>query len=74
MGAFYCFLDGGERAGYAPGMPRTARAGGGGGCYHVPNRGNGRTRVFRGRHDYAAFFDLLGRSVPAPAHARPVGG
>jgi len=43
-------------------MPRTARASVGGVCYHVLNRGNGRTRVFRDRDEYAAFFDLLGRA------------
>jgi hypothetical protein len=51
-------------------MPRTARARGGGGCDHVFNRGNGRTRAFRDRDDCAAFFDLPGRSLPARAHAR----
>ena len=40
-------------------MPRTARASVGGVCYHVLNRGNGRTKVFRKPADYAAFLDLM---------------
>lgn len=40
-------------------MPRTARASVGGVCYHVLNRGNGRTKVFRKAGDYAAFLDLM---------------
>jgi len=40
-------------------MPRTARASVGGVCYHVLNRGNGRSRVFRDKADYDGFLDLL---------------
>lgn len=40
-------------------MPRIARATGGGLCYHVLNRGNGRTRVFHKDEDYQAFVDLI---------------
>jgi putative transposase len=40
-------------------MPRTARASIGGICYHVINRGNGRTRVFRKPEDYEAFVALI---------------
>ncbi len=40
-------------------MPRIARARGGGLCYHVLNRGNGRTRVFHKDEDYQAFIDLI---------------
>ncbi|MBI5765209.1 MAG: transposase [Planctomycetes bacterium] len=40
-------------------MPRTARAAIGGICYHVINRGNGRSRVFRDDADYEAFRDLF---------------
>ncbi len=40
-------------------MPRSARAIVAGGCYHVLNRGNNRSAVFRAPADYAAFFDLL---------------
>jgi putative transposase len=44
-------------------MPRSARASVGGICYHVPNRGNGRHRVFYKDGDYHAF-------LKAMAHAR----
>jgi len=47
-------LDGGGAAGWVQDMPRTALASVGGVCYHVLNRGNGRTRVFRDRDEYAA--------------------
>jgi len=40
-------------------MPRTARASAGGICYHVLNRGNGRSEVFHKEGDCAAFVDLL---------------
>ena len=40
-------------------MPRTARADVGGYCYHVINRGNGRSEVFHKEEDYAAFARLL---------------
>ena len=40
-------------------MPRTARASVGGYCYHVINRGNGRTQVFHADGDYHAFITLL---------------
>ena len=40
-------------------MPRTKRAAAGGMVYHVLNRGNGRTEVFRKPGDYQAFVDLL---------------
>ncbi|MFL5328332.1 MAG: transposase [Gemmataceae bacterium] len=40
-------------------MPRTARASVGGVCYHVLNRGNGRTKVFHDDDDYLGFIDLL---------------
>jgi putative transposase len=40
-------------------MPRTARASRGGYCYHVINRGNGRTQVFRKEGDYHAFVKLI---------------
>ncbi len=40
-------------------MPRTARASVGGMCYHVLNRGNGRSEVFHKDDDYAAFLKLL---------------
>jgi len=40
-------------------MPRTARASVGGTCYHVLNRGNGRSEVFHKDDDYAAFLRLL---------------
>ena len=40
-------------------MPRTARAASGGVVYHVLNRGNGRTTIFREPGDYAAFLQLL---------------
>src|SRR5579864_3129721 len=48
-------------------MPRTARASVGDVCYHVLNRGNGRSRVFRKDGDYRAFVRLLqaaGERVP----------
>lgn len=41
-------------------MPRTARASVGGICYHVINRGNGRSEVFHTEGDYQAFVDLIG--------------
>ena len=40
-------------------MPRTARASVGGLCYHVLNRGNGRTDVFHKDGDFAAFLQLM---------------
>jgi len=40
-------------------MPRTGRAARGGYCYHVLNRGNGRSEVFHKDGDYAAFIKLL---------------
>lgn len=40
-------------------MPRTARASAGNVCYHVLNRGNGRSEVFRKSDDYGAFVKLL---------------
>ena len=40
-------------------MARTARASVGGICYHVINRGNGRSRVYRKDADYAAFTELM---------------
>ena len=46
-------------------MPRTARASGGGHCYHVINRGNVRAEVFHKDGDYDAFVHLL-----ADAHER----
>jgi putative transposase len=44
-------------------MPRTARASVGGVCYHVINRGNGRTKVFHKAEDYEAFVVLLGEAA-----------
>lgn len=44
-------------------MPRTARASAGGICYHVINRGNERTSVFRTPEDYNAFVGLPGKAV-----------
>jgi len=40
-------------------MPRTARAAVGGLCYHVLNRGNGRTAVFHKPEDFDAFVELF---------------
>ena len=40
-------------------MPRTARASVGGLCYHVLNRGNARSEIFRKPEDYTAFLTLL---------------
>lgn len=40
-------------------MPRTARASRGGICYHVMNRGNARSTVFHGDHDYGLFESLM---------------
>ncbi len=40
-------------------MPRTARASVGNVCYHVLNRGNGRSTVFHKEDDYGAFLKLL---------------
>ena len=40
-------------------MPRTARASVGGVCYHVLNRGNSGSRVFRSQVDYKSFVQLL---------------
>jgi REP element-mobilizing transposase RayT len=44
-------------------MPRTARASVGGICYHVINRGNAGTDVFRQAGDYQAFVELLRESA-----------
>jgi hypothetical protein len=43
-------------------MPRTARASVGGICYHVINRGNGRSQVFHTQSDYRDFVGLMQRS------------
>ncbi len=43
-------------------MARRARASIGGLCYHVLNRGNGRSEVFHKDGDYAAFLKLLGQA------------
>jgi putative transposase len=40
-------------------MPRVARASAGGVCYHVLNRGNGGTKIFRTTRDYTDFVELL---------------
>jgi putative transposase len=40
-------------------MPRAARDSLGGYCYHILNRGNGRSTIFRKQGDYAAFVQLL---------------
>lgn len=40
-------------------MPRPARISVANGCYHVMNRGNGRTEVFHTDGDYAAFVKLI---------------
>ena len=40
-------------------VPRTARASVGGVCYHVLNRGNGRSEVFHKAEEYAALLKLL---------------
>jgi len=44
-------------------MPRTARAGTGGICCHVLNRGNAAGVVFHDEDDYAGFVELLGAAV-----------
>jgi len=44
-------------------MPRTARATEAGTIYHVLNRGNGRTRIFRKAEDYAAFERVLAEGL-----------
>jgi putative transposase len=44
-------------------MPRLARASAGGLCYHVLNRGNAGTKVFRSPSDYADFVEILGRAT-----------
>ena len=53
-------------------MPRAARASGGGICYHVINRGNGRRQVFHKDGDYQAFLKAIGHAcieVPLPVLA-----
>jgi putative transposase len=40
-------------------MPRTARATGGGFCYHLLNRGNARNQAFHHEGDYASFVQLI---------------
>ena len=40
-------------------MPRTARASVADYCYHVLNRGNGRSEVFHKRADYDAFLEMV---------------
>lgn len=50
-------------------MPRTARASVGGVCYHVLNRGNGRSQVFHKDDDYHAFLKALAHAcieIPMP--------
>jgi|SRR5579864_4689219 len=53
-------------------MPRTARASKGGYYYHVINRGNARSKVFRKTEDYQEFADLLEQDferLPVPVLA-----
>jgi putative transposase len=40
-------------------MPRQARSAPGGLVYHVVNRANGRSRLFRKNADYAAFEQVI---------------
>jgi REP-associated tyrosine transposase len=47
---------------YSCHMPRTARAIVGGYCYHLINRGNNQTCVFREHADYAAFVSLVAQT------------
>ena len=48
-------------------MPRTAHSTPGNYCYHVFNRGNGRSIVFHKDGDFAAFLDLLRQAGERPA-------
>jgi putative transposase len=53
-------------------MPRTARASVGGVCYHVLNRGNGRSQVFHKEGDYHAFLKAIYHAcveIPMPVLA-----
>ena len=43
-------------------MPRTARASAADYCYHVLNRGNGRSEVFHDAEDYCAFLEMIAQS------------
>ncbi len=56
----YCNNQGGVEN-----MPRTARASVGGLCYHVLNRGNAGSEVFREARDYAEFVELLQQGTDA---------
>ena len=47
------------RSCYVVAMPRPPRASAANTCYHVLNRGNGRSEVFHKDGDYAAFLKLL---------------
>jgi hypothetical protein len=40
-------------------MPRIAQASAGDSCYHIPNRGKGRSEVFHDASDYAAYLNLI---------------
>ena len=68
-------LGRGSLIGSYPPMPRTARASQGGYYYHVIHRGNGRSKVFPKRADYAAFVKLMADYTaqlnrPVPAHLK----
>jgi len=43
-------------------MPRSARASGGGYCYHVINRGNAKAEVFHKDENFGAFVRIMGES------------
>jgi hypothetical protein len=57
-GDILLFLTIGQFAGNLAPWPEL-RASVGGMCYHVPNRGNGRARVYRQQCDYAAMVELM---------------
>ena len=44
-------------------MPRTARASVGNVCYHVINRGNNKSKVFRKDRDYTVFTEIIAQAV-----------
>jgi len=52
-------------------MPRTRRASVGGICYHVMNRGNGRSTVFHQPTDYEDFVALIAEGCGRIPDARP---
>jgi len=60
-------LDGDCWREWARGMPRPARSLVGGYPYHIFNRANGRSRLFKKKDDFAAFDAVIRQTLSGPA-------